>query len=940
MVLDHRRVRSVRLVVLLLSPDAAESPWVNNEVEYWLAKKDPDRIIPVLTAGEFGWSNADVAGDAVPPSLLGAFSDEPRWVDLRFARTEEQLDLGNPTFSAAIADIASAIRGVPKDELESEEVRQHRRTVRTAWAAGIVVFLLAVGATIAAVVAVSEQQRANDEAERANEAVAAEEAQRQVAEDERDTAQQERDRADAQALIARENERNARSEALAANAIAQLDTDPELSMLLALEAMTVAEQPTAVNVLHGSLAAHRTLATLSLSREFQFFAANPDGSLVALRTFDEPEIELWDVASEELVWSVDPVPGAELFIGSMWFSDDGSFLVVLDSGLVDGDSEGLLVVDITDGVVVRTYDLGDCPIDMHPGYGQFVDLEGHVTVEWGVPVEGGSFACDGTIRPSGTLDMATGDTAVFAEVEATFNGLGGATLSEDAARFAVGILSPVVVHDTASGTLIREFEQGGVSTLSADGETILVGTNPVQLRAIDSGELLATYPGNANDAFFSPDERQILIATVEGPVLVFDTSTGDLINELLGASMWSSNVSVTNDQGRVFTDSREAVRLWDLGPLIESEAPNLDLPEGVLTGNALSSLTIAGDLVVVPYLSVDESGFEGVRYRVFGTDGTLIRESGIVGMYAVSADGRYIAQEQWGPALHPETGEQGSRSTGFELVDARTGEAVRLFEWCPYWISDATGDLEADPDCPEYVQAFDAEFSQDGSRLAVVGFKWNAVVHDVNTGQAVWRSPRVTDSGDFGHQIALSHDGSTVLWLESTTDGYTATDISSGQRLAALGNPASAAEIAFHPVENYAFIGHHGGQLVVLDTAEWETRSILARSQSGDIADIGISPDGATVAAGHWDGRFRVWDWRNERLLIDLELGVPIRHVTYFDQDHVLVMSRTGDAVMITLDNDELMDLAANRVTRSFTDEECSTYGIDPCPTLEAIRST
>ena len=38
--------------VLLLSPDAAESPWVNNEVEYWLEHKDPGRIIPVLTDGD------------------------------------------------------------------------------------------------------------------------------------------------------------------------------------------------------------------------------------------------------------------------------------------------------------------------------------------------------------------------------------------------------------------------------------------------------------------------------------------------------------------------------------------------------------------------------------------------------------------------------------------------------------------------------------------------------------------------------------------------------------------------------------------------------------------------------------------------------------------------------------------------------------------------
>ena len=146
--------------VLLLSPDAADSPWVNNEVEYWLDHKDPNRMIPVLTDGEFGWSGGGIVSDAVPPALRRAYSDEPRWVDLRFARTEEQLDLNNASFRAAIADIAAPIRGVPKDELESEEVREHRRTVRTAWAGGLAVFVFAVLAGATAVYAVGQRDSA------------------------------------------------------------------------------------------------------------------------------------------------------------------------------------------------------------------------------------------------------------------------------------------------------------------------------------------------------------------------------------------------------------------------------------------------------------------------------------------------------------------------------------------------------------------------------------------------------------------------------------------------------------------------------------------------------------------------------------------------------------------------------------------------------------
>ena len=187
--------------ILLLSPEAASSDWVNREVEYWLEHNGADRIIPVLTDGDFTWFDDDYISDAAPPALQGAFPDEPRWVDLRFARTEEQLDLKNPRFSAAIADVASAIRGVPKDELESEEVRQHRRTTRTIWAAGAALLTLGVLAFIAAAVAVgqsNEAQAQRDEAETQTEIALANE---QRANEEADRANEEADRANQSASL-------------------------------------------------------------------------------------------------------------------------------------------------------------------------------------------------------------------------------------------------------------------------------------------------------------------------------------------------------------------------------------------------------------------------------------------------------------------------------------------------------------------------------------------------------------------------------------------------------------------------------------------------------------------------------------------------------------------------------------------------------------------
>lgn len=59
--------------VLLLSPDAATSEWVNREVDYWLEHKDPDLIIPVVTDGNFAWGDGDIdsATDSAPPPYTG-----------------------------------------------------------------------------------------------------------------------------------------------------------------------------------------------------------------------------------------------------------------------------------------------------------------------------------------------------------------------------------------------------------------------------------------------------------------------------------------------------------------------------------------------------------------------------------------------------------------------------------------------------------------------------------------------------------------------------------------------------------------------------------------------------------------------------------------------------------------------------------------------------
>ena len=41
----------------------------------------------------------------------------------------------------------------------------------------------------------------------------------------------------------------------------------------------------------------------------------------------------------------------------------------------------------------------------------------------------------------------------------------------------------------------------------------------------------------------------------------------------------------------------------------------------------------------------------------------------------------------------------------------------------------------------------------------------------------------------------------------------------------------------------------------------------------------------------------------------------------------------------VTLDPNELVDIARLRISRSFTTDECDFYRLDPCPTLTDMRA-
>lgn len=158
-----------RYLILLASPKAARSRWVEREVGHWLsgsgtARLHPDdaptpidRLILVLLDGEIHWGRGDFdwsRTDCLPRALSGRYAALPRFVDLRWAVGRAALSVHDPDFRSEAATIAAPIVGTPRRELLTRDVRESGRARKSALGALATLSVLLVLALAAATVAV------------------------------------------------------------------------------------------------------------------------------------------------------------------------------------------------------------------------------------------------------------------------------------------------------------------------------------------------------------------------------------------------------------------------------------------------------------------------------------------------------------------------------------------------------------------------------------------------------------------------------------------------------------------------------------------------------------------------------------------------------------------------------------------------------------------
>ena len=125
--------------ILMASPEAHASSWMNQEVDWWVQHKPADHILIALTGGEITWSGFDFdwrQTNSLPTKLAGVFEGEPHYIDLRrVAPATEPLSDAAPVDTIRLGDVVAAfaapIHGVPIGSMIGAHVRERRRTRRT-----------------------------------------------------------------------------------------------------------------------------------------------------------------------------------------------------------------------------------------------------------------------------------------------------------------------------------------------------------------------------------------------------------------------------------------------------------------------------------------------------------------------------------------------------------------------------------------------------------------------------------------------------------------------------------------------------------------------------------------------------------------------------------------------------------------------------------------
>jgi WD40 repeat protein len=528
---------------------------------------------------------------------------------------------------------------------------------------------------------------------------------------------------------AREQARNARANELDATADAELDRDPELSLLLAIEAARLVPSESAERSLREALLLSRVRAVVDQGEPLAAAVARGK-ELIAVS--EGGDVVVADPASGDVTQRVSTESPAE----DASFADDGSVLVTGRDGRVrlvrpDGGVTGVPGVESANGATLS--EDGSLALVMQDDGARLVDVStGAVRHVYPHPgVESAAISPDNRRVTTGGADARL----------LVWSGQSGRRIH--ALREQLG--HPTAIAFSPDGTL--------VASASSDGIGRIWRTSDWGLQAVLPGHVYAL-----TDVAFSADSEHVVTTGRDGTARVFHADTGSPLFVLAGHGDWVASAAFTGGVGSsVVTSSRDGtVRIWDavfqpvLDELADVGAPVATVALG--DGGRLRVGTSDRRIHVLDSKTGSEASVEpGVvrARRVFGPDGSAatIRGRTVV----LTSGGRQTILEGHRDRV---TSVAFSRDGGL-LATASLDHDVRIWNV-------ATGKQVRR--LQHNTAVHDAQFSPDGLWLISAANK--AALWDLRTGEPVLRL-----QGHDGTSTAATFDPTGRLIVTGGADG-------------------------------------------------------------------------------------------------------------------------------------------------------------------------
>jgi WD40 repeat protein len=671
---------------------------------------------------------------------------------------------------------------------------------------------------------------------------------------------------------------DARSRQIAATALGQLPTNPELATLLSLRALHTAGTALAQSALRAALPQLQLQRSLSVEPPVSAIAVSPNDKLIVAGTIDGVA-HLWDAGSHK---ELAPALGvSELSaLDSVAFSHDGSKIATAygdgtariwsssghrQIGHVLNAPQGGALLSIAfspdDRKIITAGADGLARVwDARTGKQVAVIKEPS-----GVVINGAVFSPNGQL-----IATAGGDGDAYLWSAKTYRRVLPRALpsSYSTPTYTVAF-SPngkliatsdgtVRVWDVATGKLIQtlsardgtiieaaQFSPSGkqIVTAGLDGATRIWAT-PQE----GAGSTSKTPPKTLRDpdrnsvigATFDRSGTRVITASADGGARIFDARTGRLTDVLVNHGAEIVNGAAFSPDGRwLATGTRGGTAtVWNA----RSGKPRLRFTAPGLPGFSRIAYSAGGHYLVA-------AGDDGFAYVIDASTGALI-----VDTRAATASATLAAA-----AFDP--------SDSTRLMTAGQDDRSSSTSKIRFWNLETDRQLGKAVTEPNDAQVSDARFSPDGSRFVTADYSGSAYVWDTRTHRMIGspineptseHSNADLNSATFSHNgrwvVTASEDGTARVW-DAVSAHHRLLDTFSEQVTNGL------LDAAFTPDDRFIVASSRDGSVYVWDLASHRLLMTLL-GQAGAVHSVSVSPDGTRIVTAGSDGKATIWSAR------------------------------------------------------------------------------